>query len=79
MELKFKFKYMHGGRETDLVGKKVEVVKVKNKDTAPSKLKKEIRGQLTKIKTYKSKAAIKKLLKIYKELKKVESLVLIQI
>ena len=54
---------MHKGREIDLVSKGVEAVKVKNRDTTPNKLKKEIGGQLTKIKTYKSRAAIKKTVK----------------
>ena len=51
---------MHKGRETDLVGKEVKAVKVKDKDATSNKLKKEIRGQLTKIGTYKSKATVKK-------------------
>ena len=44
----------------DLVGRGVKAVKVKDRNTAPSKLEKEIRGQLAKIGTYKSKAAIKR-------------------
>ena len=51
---------MHKGRKTDLIGKGVEVVKIKDKDAAPNKLKKEMGGQLAKIKTYKSRATIKK-------------------
>ena len=43
-ELKFKFKYVYRGRETDLVGRGVEVAEIKNRNAAPSKLKKEIEG-----------------------------------
>ena len=35
---------MYRGRETDLVGRGVEIVEVKDRDTAPSKLEKEIGG-----------------------------------
>ena len=35
---------MYRGREIDLVGREVEVAEVKDKDAAPSKLKKEIGG-----------------------------------
>ena len=41
MELKLK-KYIYRGRETDPVGKEMEAVKIKNKNAAPSKLKKEM-------------------------------------
>ena len=44
----------------DLVNRGVEIVKIKDRDAAPNKLKKEIGGQLAKIKTYKSRAIIKK-------------------
>ena len=60
MELKFKFKYIYRGRETDPVGREVKVVKIKNRTTAPSNLEKEIGGQPTKIKIYKSRTAIKR-------------------
>ena len=43
----------------DLVNKEVEAAKVKNKNTASSKLEKGIEGQLTKIGTYKSRATVK--------------------
>ena len=43
----------------DLVDKGVKTAEVKNKNTTSSKLEKEIGDQLTKIKTYKSRAAIK--------------------
>ena len=51
---------MHKGREMDLVGKGVEAAEVKDRDTAPSKLEKEMGGQSTKIRTYKSRATIKR-------------------
>ena len=60
MELKFKFKYMYRGREIDLVGRGVKAAEIKDRDAAPSKLKKEIGGQLAKIGTYKSRAAVKR-------------------
>ena len=60
MELKFKQKYIYRGRKTDSVDREVEAAEIKNRDATPSKLKKEIGGQLTKIKTYKSRAAIKR-------------------
>ena len=47
----------------DLVSRGVKAVKVKNKDAAPNKLEKEIRGQLAKIEIYKSWAAIKRTIK----------------
>ena len=43
MELKLK-KYIYREREIDLVDKGIEVVKVKDKDAALSKLKKKIGG-----------------------------------
>ena len=63
MELKFKFIYIHKGREMDLVSRGVKAVKVKNKNAASSKLEKEMEGQLTKIGTYKSRATIKRTIK----------------
>ena len=42
--MKFKFKYIYKGRKTDLVGRGVEVVEIKDKDATPSKLKREIGG-----------------------------------
>ena len=44
IELKFKFKYIYKERETDLVSREMEAAEIKNRDTAPSKLKKEIGG-----------------------------------
>ena len=51
---------MYKGRETDLVSRGEEAAEVKDRDAAPSKLKKEIGGQLTQIGTYKSRATVKK-------------------
>ena len=51
---------MYKGRETDPVGRGVEVAEVKDRDTTPSKLEKEIGGQLAKIGTYKSRAAVRR-------------------
>ena len=44
----------------DLVNREIEVAEVKDRDAAPSKLKKEIGGQLTKIGIYKSRATVKR-------------------
>ena len=46
-----------------LVGKGVEVAEIKNKDAAPSKLKREIGGQLAKIGIYKNWSTIKRTVK----------------
>ena len=51
---------MYKERETDLVGKEIKAVEIKNKNITLNKLKKEIGGQLTKIKIYKSRAAIRR-------------------
>ena len=41
MELKFKFKYIYRGRETDLVNGEIMAAKLKNRYAAPNKLKKK--------------------------------------
>ena len=60
IELKLRRKCVYRGIEADLVGKRVEVVEIKDRDAAPSKLKKEIGGYLAEIGTYKSRATIKR-------------------
>ena len=52
--------YIYIGRKTDLVGRGVKAAEIKDRDTTPSKLEKEIGGQLAKIETYRSRAAIKR-------------------
>ena len=61
---------MYKGRETDPVGRGVEVAEVKDRDTTPNKLEKEIGDQLTKQGLIKVRPLLKELFKIYKEFKK---------
>ena len=54
---------MYRGKKTDLIGREVEVAEIKDRDVAPNKLKKEIAGQLAKIRIYKSRTTIKRTIK----------------
>ena len=47
---------MYKRKKIDLIGRGVKAAEIKDRDTAPSKLKEEIRSQLTKIEIYKSRA-----------------------
>ena len=60
IELKLRWICVYRGIEADLVGRGVEVAEKKDRDAAPSKLKKEIGGYLAEMGTYKSRTTIKR-------------------